>query len=83
MQQYTQESKSEPMWRNLSGPCPQAFADISDWKGVKLHLGDGVVKTVYHGYELDFGLWVAQGSCGAPDNLHPLEKTFIHSSKKR
>jgi hypothetical protein len=56
---------------------------ISDWKGVKLHLGDGVVETVYYGYELDFGLWVAQGSCGAPDNLHPLEKTFIHESKKR
>jgi hypothetical protein len=51
---------------------------INDWKGVKLHLGDGVVETVYHGYELDFVLWVPQGSCGAPDNLYPLEKTFIH-----
>jgi hypothetical protein len=82
MQQYPRESKIrayvEESFMAIPSDIRSIELAISDWKGVKLHLGNGVVETVYHGHELDFGLWVAQGSCRVPDNLHPLEKTFIH-----
>jgi hypothetical protein len=65
MQQYPMESRIsayiEQSFRTLPADIRSIKFAINDWKGVNINLGGGVVETVHHGYELSFGLWVAEG----------------------
>jgi hypothetical protein len=51
----------EQSFRSLPADIRSIKLSINDWKGLRIPLGGGLVETVHHGYELEFGLWAPHG----------------------